>query len=142
MTTFLLTSIPETLWHDALAVGRVTGDGFHVEVTGEIAQALQAAGAVPVPAADADNASLHSSGGQPAVVVQEAQPIPRAKWPAHIKALALLARPEDRGIGDVIARTVGPIGGDLYKEWHQKIFGKPCGCSDRQDNYNQLYPLQ
>ena len=66
-------------------------------------------------------------------------PIPRAEWPLPIKALALLARSSDKGIGDVIARLIGPVGGDAYKAWFQSKFGKPCGCSERQSDLNAKY---
>jgi len=69
------------------------------------------------------------------------QPKPAKEWPVPIKALKIFSRKEDRGIGDTIARVVGPIGGEAYKRWHLREFGKPCGCSERQQRLNQKYPL-
>lgn len=67
--------------------------------------------------------------------------VPRDQWPAWAKALALVRKPDDSGLGDVIARIVGPIGGDAYKAWHMRTFGESCGCADRQAGLNAKYPL-
>jgi len=55
--------------------------------------------------------------------------------------LKLLAKPEDKGAGDIIARVIGPIGGDAFKVWYKKLFGVDCGCGNRQDILNQRWPL-
>jgi hypothetical protein len=68
-------------------------------------------------------------------------PIPRAEWPLPIKALAMLASATDQGIGDVIARLIGPVGGDAYKMWYLATFGRSCGCSERHSEFNSKYPL-
>jgi hypothetical protein len=62
-------------------------------------------------------------------------------WPLILMPLKLLAQSGDRGLGDIVERVVGPIGGDLYKIWYRKIFGKPCGCQERKENLNTEYPL-
>lgn len=54
----------------------------------------------------------------------------------------MLAKPEDRGLGDIIAREIGPVGGDAYKKWYKTIFGVPCGCTERQEDLNLSYPLK
>jgi hypothetical protein len=77
-------------------------------------------------------------GNQPRAMVT---PIARSEWPLWAKALLLVAKPEDKGLGDIIARIVGPIGGDAYKAWFQKIFNRTCGCSERQETLNSKYPL-
>ena len=68
-------------------------------------------------------------------------PIHQAAWPAVFLPLKLLARPEDKGLGDIIARTIGPLGGDAFKSWHLKTFGKSCGCNARQEAWNARFPL-
>lgn len=68
------------------------------------------------------------------------EPIPRAEWPLWAKTLALLATPADKGVGDTIARTIGPVGGDAFKAWYKRLTGKDCGCGERQDALNQRYP--
>ncbi len=67
--------------------------------------------------------------------------IPREKWPMWARTMALLSRSGDTGLGDIIARTIGPIGGDAYKSWYQAIFHRPCGCTERQETLNAHYPL-
>jgi len=62
-------------------------------------------------------------------------------WPLFLQPLKLLAKPEDKGLGDIIERTIGPIGGDAYKAWYEATFGKPCRCTKREDQLNERYPL-
>jgi hypothetical protein len=62
-------------------------------------------------------------------------------WPLILQPIKLLSQPEDTGLGDIIARTIGPIGGDAYKKWYLRVFGKSCGCDQRQETWNALYPL-
>lgn len=67
--------------------------------------------------------------------------VPKAEWPLWALEVAKRAQPGDTGVGDIIARTVGPIGGDLFKSWFQTIFSKSCGCTERQESLNLQYPL-
>ena len=53
-----------------------------------------------------------------------------------------MAQPGDKGIGDVVARLVGPIGGDAYKVWFEKLTGKKCGCAERQESLNLNFPFK
>ncbi len=69
------------------------------------------------------------------------QPIPRKDWPIWAKALAMLFRPEDKGIGDVVARTVGAENSEAFKKWFKATTGKDCGCTGRQRRWNIEYPL-
>lgn len=62
-------------------------------------------------------------------------------WPLWAKALKHLAIHEDKGIGDVLARTIGPENSDAFKTWFRKTFNKDCGCDGRQAQWNRLYPL-
>jgi hypothetical protein len=52
-----------------------------------------------------------------------------------------LAKASDRGLGDIVERLVGPMGGEAFKKWHLKIFGKSCGCAARRDKWNAKFPL-
>ena len=45
------------------------------------------------------------------------------------------------GAGDIIARTIGPIGGDAFKKWYKTIFNRDCGCGKRQETLNARWPL-
>ena len=65
--------------------------------------------------------------------------VPRSDWPLWARALALIAKPEDKGVGDTIARTIGPFGGENFKAWYQTAFGASCGCVERQDSFNLQY---
>jgi hypothetical protein len=69
------------------------------------------------------------------------KPIAPAEWPLWAQSLAVFAKRGDAGLGDVVARIIGPIGGDAYKEWHLKIFQRPCGCTEKQGDLNAKYPL-
>lgn len=67
--------------------------------------------------------------------------VPRDSWPIWAKAMAMIATKEDKGLGDVIARTIGPVGGDAFKAWFEKTLKRPCGCAERQESLNAQYPL-
>ena len=82
---------------------------------------------------------------QPKPQRQESKPA--GVWPANIfgvvaRALKLMRTPEDKGVGDTIARVVGPIGGDAYKVWFMDTFGRSCGCTERQDSLNERFPYE
>jgi hypothetical protein len=66
---------------------------------------------------------------------------PPEPWPAYLLPFRLLAQEKDRGLGDIIARTIGPAGGDAFKDWYREKFGQDCGCRDRQVFLNNRYPL-
>ena len=66
-------------------------------------------------------------------------------WPMNTfgiaaRALRLMKTPADQGVGDTIARVIGPIGGDAYKAWFLETFGRSCGCAERQADLNQKFP--
>ncbi len=69
------------------------------------------------------------------------QPIPREDWPLWVKALAMIAKPEDKGIGDVVHRTIGAENSEAFKKWFKTTTGKDCGCVGRQRIWNIEYPL-
>jgi len=68
--------------------------------------------------------------------------IPQDEWPMWAKALKQFAKPEDKGIGDVVARMIGDENSTAFKAWYLATFGKSCGCAGRQAKWNQQYPLQ
>ncbi len=63
------------------------------------------------------------------------------QWPIWSKALKQLATPEDKGIGDVIARIIGDENSAKFKAWHIATFGKHCNCNGRQARWNRQFPL-
>jgi hypothetical protein len=68
-------------------------------------------------------------------------PMPKSAWPVVLLPFKLMAKEGDRGAGDIIARVIGPIGGDIFKKWYKTLFGKDCGCGHRQEVLNQRWPL-
>jgi hypothetical protein len=64
------------------------------------------------------------------------------EWPIWAKALRQFSKPEDAGIGDVVARMIGDYNSMAFKAWHLATFGKACNCSGRQKRWNALYPLK
>lgn len=64
-----------------------------------------------------------------------------APWPKVLLPMRRLAKASDRGLGDIVERLVGPIGGNAFKKWYLIIFGKPCHCAARRDKWNRKYPL-
>jgi hypothetical protein len=73
-----------------------------------------------------------------AVITEQIDP---NKWPIWAKALKLLATSQDNGVGDVIARVIGPENSATFEAWHVKTFGKKCNCKGRHIRWNKLYPL-
>lgn len=66
-------------------------------------------------------------------------PLPPEQWPLLIKTAAFFKSSKDKGVGDTVARTIGPVGGDAFKAW-AKAVGFECGCADRQAALNRTYP--
>jgi hypothetical protein len=64
------------------------------------------------------------------------------EWPLWAEALAKFSKPEDRGIGDVIARMIGDEKSARFKAWYLATFGRVCGCNGRQEKWNRMYPLR
>jgi hypothetical protein len=50
-----------------------------------------------------------------------------------------MMRTEDIGLGATVKLIAAKIGGEQFKKWSARI-GIPCGCSDREDEWNRLYP--
>ena len=66
--------------------------------------------------------------------------LPSPDW-GSLSMMKAMAQDGDRGLGDIVERAVGPIGGSLFKAWFLRTFGKSCGCKERQEEWNALYPL-
>lgn len=66
---------------------------------------------------------------------------PSPNWPILLQPFRLLAKEGDKGLGDIVHRMIGDANSDKYKAWHMRIFGKPCGCSERQNSLNEEFPL-
>ncbi len=66
-------------------------------------------------------------------------PVPEARWPRWVRLIANQKTPDDSGVGDTVARIIGPVGGHAYKTWFAETFGESCGCVKRQARLNALY---
>lgn len=71
----------------------------------------------------------------------EWRPVPRDEWPLWAKALALISTDQDKGIGDVVERTIGPVASEAFKVWYKRLFAKSCECDHRKEKWNAAYPL-
>ncbi len=65
----------------------------------------------------------------------------KPEWPVWAKALKQFSTPDDKGIGDVVARMIGDENSMKFKAWHLATFGRPCNCAGRRERWNKLYPL-
>ena len=64
------------------------------------------------------------------------------EWPLVARVIAARAATGEIGLGDTLARLLGAAGGKLFKRWYQKITGAPCGCKNRQERLNALFPYE
>lgn len=68
--------------------------------------------------------------------------IPYFCWPLWAKSIGNFRRQGETGIGDTVARIIGPENSEKFKTWYEMEFGKPCGCKGRQQRLNDMYPYQ
>lgn len=61
------------------------------------------------------------------------------KTEAWVRLVRLLRKPQDKGIGDTVARIAARVGGERFKAWSKRI-GMPCGCTERQKAWNERWP--
>lgn len=64
---------------------------------------------------------------------------PSGEWPDWAKGVALLATPEDIGVGDTVERWARKFGGIQFKAM-SKAIGMPCRCDERRAEWNRRYP--
>lgn len=60
-------------------------------------------------------------------------------WPLILRPMRLLAKDGDKGLGDIVARTIPK--GDAFKKWFKEHFGFDCGCDQRTAWLNSHYPI-
>lgn len=77
------------------------------------------------------------SAGKPAAHQPTSVP---SQWPLWARVITRLKSPEDAGVGDTVARLIGEVNSDQFKHWHRRTFGVDCGCDERQQHWNLLYP--
>ena len=61
------------------------------------------------------------------------------QWPRWAITLKRLRTDADKGVGDTAQRIAAKFGGERYKRLTKRL-DMPCGCSERQDEWNRLYP--
>jgi hypothetical protein len=59
-------------------------------------------------------------------------------WPEWAKELAVLRESGEVGVGDTLARQIGPIG--KFVTWATHKIHFDCGCSKRKEKLNLKYP--
>lgn len=62
-------------------------------------------------------------------------------WPLLIRGIARQRIESDKGVGDTIHRILSKMGGSQF-EWVMKRLGINCGCGDRQEWLNRVYPYE
>lgn len=76
--------------------------------------------------------------------VRAATALPQEQWPAWVLALAAQAVPGEVGLGDVVARVIGPFGSNDFRTWYAdvtSVWNPQCQCQGWQPLWNQVYPL-
>lgn len=58
---------------------------------------------------------------------------------AWVRLVKMLRKPEDKGVGDTVQRIAAKFGGERFKAWSKKL-GMPCGCTERQEEWNRIWP--
>ncbi len=115
-----------------------------IEITSNLGKTpLQISAALSI-ARKSDKPNVQPRSDHPIIVrhiIPPVQVVPYSEWPLWAKALAMLAKPEDKGIGDVVARTVGAENSEAFKKWFKATTGKDCGCTGRHRRLNIEYPL-
>ena len=74
-----------------------------------------------------------------ASIQRETQPNGPVEKPRWVKLLERIRGPADKGVGDTAQRLVARFGGERVKAFADRI-GIPCGCADRQEQWNALWP--
>ncbi|QDP56245.1 MAG: hypothetical protein GOVbin3009_12 [Prokaryotic dsDNA virus sp.] len=47
---------------------------------------------------------------------------------------------KSKGFGDTVHKAAKLIGADKVAKTYEKVTGKPCGCQERRDSLNRLFP--
>ncbi len=86
----------------------------------------------------------HPAYPKPVIVAANAlsQPpraVPGGGWPRFARVAWLLSNDRDGGVGDTVQRWAAKLGGEGFKKWADTV-GLPCGCTERQQEWNTLYP--
>lgn len=58
--------------------------------------------------------------------------------PSWVLLVKRLRKPEDQGIGDTVQRLASWLGGEYFKLFAARL-GIPCGCTQRQAEWNERW---
>lgn len=82
----------------------------------------------------------HDAYPKPILLIKKlADPVPVNEWPKWATWSATQRKPEDTGVGDTVRWMLAGFGGEVIKGLLAS-FGIPCGCEERQAEWNQKYP--
>jgi hypothetical protein len=134
--TFLISDLKQRpeLWHKIMFDGQLNHGGHKVTVPDKLAEELKRAGHTSPASVEPD---LEPPSGRGSRAATPAQTNP---WPLWAKLLRLMASNRDAGLGDILARWLKFMGGNLYKKWHLRQHGKPCKCAAHQTRLNSRFP--
>jgi hypothetical protein len=63
------------------------------------------------------------------------------RWPTWAVLVKCCRSSNDAGVGDTVKQMADSIGGERFKRWAEQC-GIPCGCVERQERWNKLYPYE
>ena len=61
------------------------------------------------------------------------------EWPLWAKLVRKCSKSGELGVGDTVERIAAKFGGEFFKQWVENL-GLPCGCTDRQHEWNASFP--
>jgi hypothetical protein len=70
------------------------------------------------------------------------KPVPRKRWPDWAHKIAERASDDDKGVGDTVAREIGGPASEAFKAWYFALFGRTCGCEQRQAQWNAIFSYE
>lgn len=79
-------------------------------------------------------------GAAPAPRHEPHRPVPYAEWPLKVKTLATMRTAGETGVGDTAKRLLSWLGAETMAAAYTKLTGTDCGCADKADRLNTLYP--
>lgn len=73
------------------------------------------------------------------VLATASNPIDYTTWPSWAELIRSRRKPGDIGVGSTFRRIADRWGGKQIKRI-SKALGMPCGCVEREKEWNRLYP--
>lgn len=60
----------------------------------------------------------------------------------HITGTLPESEEEAKGLGDTVARLAHAVGADKLAEVYTRVTGRDCGCQQRQETLNRIFPYR